>query len=66
MNETAQEEAEEGLSLQEFTKFLTECEEQPAWRSRADREHDYYDGNQLDRMLCAELQSADFLRQLNR
>ncbi|MFM7012172.1 MAG: hypothetical protein ACKO0Z_23065 [Betaproteobacteria bacterium] len=48
MNETAQEEAEEGLSLQEFTKFLTECEEQPAWRSRADREHDYYDGNQLD------------------
>lgn len=37
-----------GLSLTEFTKWLTECEEQPAWRTRADRESDYYDGNQLD------------------
>jgi len=37
-----------GLSLQEFTEWLTECEDQPAWRSRADRESDYCDGNQLD------------------
>lgn len=37
-----------GLSLEAFTQWVTECEEQPAWRSRADRECDYYDGNQLD------------------
>jgi hypothetical protein len=41
-------EADDGLSLHEFTKWLTECNEQPAWRTRADRESDYYDGNQLD------------------
>ena len=39
---------EPGLDLATFTQWVTECEEQPAWRSRADRECDYYDGNQLD------------------
>jgi len=38
----------EGLSLAEYTQFLNEIEEQPAWRSRADREMEYYAGNQLD------------------
>lgn len=38
----------EGLDLLTFTQFVTECQEQPAWRAKADRECDYYDGNQLD------------------
>jgi len=38
----------EELSLAEYTQFLNEIEEQPAWRSRADREMEYYAGNQLD------------------
>lgn len=37
-----------GLSLLTFTEWVTECEQQPAWRARADRESDYCDGNQLD------------------
>lgn len=37
-----------GLSLTQFTEWMVEIEQQPAWRSRADREADYYDGNQLD------------------
>lgn len=37
-----------GLELDEFTRYLHEIENQPAWRSRADREMDYVDGNQLD------------------
>ena len=36
------------LELDEFTRYLHEIENQPAWRSRADREMDYVDGNQLD------------------
>ena len=39
---------ETGLDLQTFTQWIDECEQQPAWRSRADRECEYYDGNQLD------------------
>ncbi|WP_281081269.1 hypothetical protein [Variovorax paradoxus] len=35
------------LTLQEFTDFFHEIEEQPAWRAKADREMEYYDGNQL-------------------
>lgn len=38
-----------GCSLTRFTDWLTEIrDEQPAWRGQADREVDYYDGNQLD------------------
>ncbi len=36
------------LSLYEYTEFLDEIEEQPRWRSTADKEMDYADGNQLD------------------
>jgi hypothetical protein len=36
------------LSLAEFTEFFHELENQPKWRSKADREMDYVDGNQLD------------------
>jgi len=36
------------LSLDEYTAFWTEIEEQPPWRAAADREADYIDGNQLD------------------
>jgi hypothetical protein len=39
---------EEGLSLIKFTQFVNEIDLQPPWRGRADREMDYYDGNQLD------------------
>ncbi|MDN6885294.1 hypothetical protein QMO14_16940 [Variovorax sp. CAN2819] len=35
------------LTLSEFTDFFHEVEEQPAWRAKADREMEYYDGNQL-------------------
>lgn len=36
------------LSLDEYTGFWTEIQEQPPWRTQADREADYCDGNQLD------------------
>lgn len=47
----AEEHAEDegqGLDLKTFTQWVGECEQQPAWRVKADRECDYYDGNQLD------------------
>lgn len=34
--------------LATFTRWVTEIEQQPAWRARADKEADFYDGNQLD------------------
>lgn len=40
--------AEDALTLADFTSFVVEIENQPAWRTKADREMDYYDGNQLD------------------
>lgn len=36
------------LTLQEYTRYLHEIQNQPSWRSRADKEMDYVDGNQLD------------------
>ncbi len=36
------------VTLESFTSVMEEVEEQPAWRARADRESDYFDGNQLD------------------
>lgn len=36
-----------GLELLQYTEWLDEIQQQPAWRSRADREMDYYAGNQL-------------------
>ena len=38
----------EELSIDEYTGFWTEIQEQPPWRTKADREADYIDGNQLD------------------
>jgi hypothetical protein len=37
-----------GCSQTQFIQIYNEILEQPAWRARADREADYYDGNQLD------------------
>jgi hypothetical protein len=46
----------EELSLEEFTKILYEIRDQPAWRTVADREMDYKDGNQLSSGLLAKMQ----------
>jgi len=37
-----------GCDLERFAQIWGEIQDQPPWRSRADREADYYDGNQLD------------------
>ncbi len=37
-----------GLDLGTFTRYFIEVRNQPQWRAKADREMDYYDGNQLD------------------
>jgi hypothetical protein len=39
---------QDGLSLERFTQFVGEIDLQPPWRGKADREMDFYDGNQLD------------------
>jgi hypothetical protein len=36
------------MTLSEYEDILHEIEEQPAWRTQADKEADYADGNQLD------------------
>lgn len=36
------------LSIEELTGFFEEIGEQPPWRTKADREADYCDGNQID------------------
>ncbi|MFY1021145.1 hypothetical protein [Ectopseudomonas khazarica] len=41
------------LVLDEYTEIMHEIEEQPKWRSTADKEMDYADGNQLDSELLA-------------
>jgi hypothetical protein len=43
------------LSLEEFTQFLDEIRDQPAWRTKADKEMDYCDGNQLDSEILARM-----------
>ncbi|HMU32104.1 MAG TPA: hypothetical protein PKD43_18540 [Nitrospira sp.] len=47
--------ADAELSLSEFTTFLQEIRDQPAWRAKADREMDYCDGNQLDSEILARM-----------
>ena len=53
-HEDPAEEAKEGedttgqVDLLTFTQWVQECQDQPDWRVKADRECDYYDGNQLD------------------
>ena len=39
---------DDGLTLSQFTKWLHEIEQQPAWRAKADKEMDYVAGNQLN------------------
>ncbi len=46
--EAAGQRDELALTLEEYTEFLEEVEQQPKWRHTADREADYADGNQLD------------------
>lgn len=38
----------EPMQLAEYTEILREIEQQPHWRTNADKEMDYADGNQLD------------------
>ena len=44
----AEDSIEQGLDLATFTQWVLECQEQPPWRTKADKEADYCDGNQLD------------------
>lgn len=44
-----------GLELSEFTQWMNELQEQPAWRAKADREMDYCDGNQLDSQILQKM-----------
>ena len=39
------------VTLDEYTGWLEEIEQQPKWRAQADKEADYADGNQLDSAL---------------
>jgi hypothetical protein len=39
--------AKDGWDIRELETLLRDCEEQPAWRDRADLAHAYYDGKQL-------------------
>ncbi|OLU22964.1 hypothetical protein BVH03_22200 [Pseudomonas sp. PA15(2017)] len=48
-----QPEDELALTLDEYSEIMHEIEEQPKWRSTADKEMDYADGNQLDSDLLA-------------
>lgn len=45
-----------GLSLGELDRFLSDIDQQPAWRYRADKEVEYYDGNQLSSDDLAKLE----------
>lgn len=44
------------LSLKEYVEIFEEIENQPRWRSIADKEMDYADGNQLDGELLRKMQ----------
>lgn len=49
-------EAEQGMTLSDFTAIMNEIQEQPAWRAKADRQMDYCDGNQLDSEILRKMQ----------
>ena len=42
---------ESGLDFPTYTRWLLEIQNQPAWRSAADKQMDYVDGNQLDSVI---------------
>lgn len=44
------------MTSDEFANILLEIQEQPAWRTQADIEADYYDGNQLDSETLAAME----------
>lgn len=46
--------ARDGWSIEQLETLLHDCEEQPAWRDRADLAHAYYDGKQLTELQKAE------------
>lgn len=48
----------EAMTQAEFAKIIDEIIDQPAWRTQADREADYADGNQLDSALLANLKKS--------
>ncbi len=45
-----------GMALADLERFLDDVRHQPQWRVEADREDDYYDGNQLDSKTLADLE----------
>ena len=46
-----------GLSLKQFEEWHEECKKQPPWRATADKESEFFDGNQLDSDLVRAQQS---------
>ena len=50
----------EGMSVQRLEAFLDEISKQPPWRRQADKEADYYDGNQLTAEQIDEYEGRGF------
>lgn len=51
---------QQGMSVQRLETFLDEIARQPPWRRQADKEADYYDGNQLTAEQIDELEGRGF------
>lgn len=49
--------ASAGLTLDNYTQILMDLQDQPAWRSEADRQMDYADGNQLDSDILTKMKA---------
>jgi len=47
----------DGLTLDQFTRWFLEIQNQPQWRKSADREMEYFDGNQLDSEILQKMKS---------
>lgn len=50
----------QGLSVARLEDFLDEIKNQPQWRRQADKEADYYDGNQLDAAQIEEYEGRGY------